>query len=96
MVERITRQEVVHVAELARLSFTDIELEQLTLQLSAVLEHAADVEALDVSDFEPTVHPLPLANISREDQVFPSLDQEEVLSQAPYAEDGQFKVPPAL
>ena len=94
--ERITRREAAHVAGLARLSFTDSELDDLTSQLAAVLEHASDVEALDVSGLEPTVHPLPLADVVRDDEVRPSLDRGEVLSQAP-ADDGlRFRVPPLL
>ena len=96
MSKRITRNEVAHVAKLARLRFTERELEELTSQLGTVLEHFADVEALDVSDLEPTVYPLPLSNIGRDDRIRSSLNRGEVLSQAPEVEDGQFKVPPAL
>ena len=64
MSERITREEVAHVAQLARLRLSDAELDEFTGQLAAVLEHAADVEALDVSDVPPTSHPLPLVNIT--------------------------------
>ena len=94
--EHITRQEVEHVARLARLSFTDSELDDLTAQLAAMLDHAADVEALDVSDLEPTVHSLPLSNITREDVINLSINRDEVLSQAPSAAEGLFKVPPLL
>lgn len=93
---RITRREAAHVAGLARLSFTDSELDDLTAQLAAVLDHASDVEALDVSGLDPTVHPLPLANVVRDDGIRPSLDRGEVLSQAPSAEAHQFRVPPLL
>ena len=96
MSERITREEVAHVAHLARLRLSDAELDEFTGQLAAVLEHAADVEALDVSDVPPTSHPLPLVNVTRPDTVRPSLDRDEVLAQAPVAENGQFRVPPVL
>ena len=96
MPERISRDDVAHVARLARLELTDDELERFTEQLGAVLDHAADVEALDVGDVPPTAHPLPLANVFRDDVPRPSLDRDEVLAQAPAAEDGRFRVPPVL
>ena len=92
----ISRDEVAHVANLARLQLTDDELDHFTEQLGAVLSHARDVEALDVSGVEPTAHPFELTNVVRPDEVRPSLDREEVLAQAPAAEDGQFRVPPVL
>ena len=96
MSDRITRDDVAHVARLARLDLTDAELDEFTGQLAAVLEHAADVEALEVDDIPPTAHPLPLVNVMRPDEVAPSLDRDEVLAQAPAAEDGRFRVPPVL
>ena len=96
MAQRITRQEVAHVAKLARLSFSDHELDELTSQLADVLDHAADVEALDVSHLKPTVYPLPLVNVVREDQLRSSLNRNDVLTQASAVADDQFKVPPAL
>lgn len=96
MSTRISADEVAHVASLARLSLTPSELELFTEQLGDVLEHAADVEALDLDDVEPLAHPLPLVNVLRVDEVTPSLDRDEVLSQAPAAEDGQFRVPRIL
>jgi aspartyl-tRNA(Asn)/glutamyl-tRNA(Gln) amidotransferase subunit C len=92
----ISRDEVAHVARLARLELTDDELELFTSQLAAVLDHAADVEALDVGDVPPTAHPYPLRNVTRRDEVRPGVDRDEVLAQAPAAEDGRFKVPPIL
>jgi aspartyl-tRNA(Asn)/glutamyl-tRNA(Gln) amidotransferase subunit C len=61
-----------------------------------ILDHAEDVAALDLEGVEPTAHPLPLANVLRDDEVRPSLDREEVLAQAPAAEDGRFRVPRIL
>jgi aspartyl-tRNA(Asn)/glutamyl-tRNA(Gln) amidotransferase subunit C len=92
----ISRDDVAHVARLARLELTADELELFTAQLGAVLDHAADVEALDVGDVEPTMHPYPLRNVVREDELRPGVDREEVLAQAPAAEDGRFKVPAIL
>jgi aspartyl-tRNA(Asn)/glutamyl-tRNA(Gln) amidotransferase subunit C len=96
MSERITRDDVAHVATLARLAVTDAELDEYTRQLAAVLDHAADVEALDVADVPPTAHPYPLANVLRPDVIGPTLDRAEVLGQAPAVEDGRFRVPAIL
>ena len=93
---RITRADAEHVAMLARLGLTDGELEEFTEQLGAILEHAAQVSALDTADVPPTAHPLPLVNVFRLDKVEPGLDRDEVLRQAPATEDGQFRVPPVL
>ena len=96
MSERLTRDEVAHVARLARLRLTDGELERFTEQLADVLEHANDIERLDLHDVAATAHPLPLANVMRPDIVQPTLDRAEVLAQAPAAEAGHFKVPQIL
>ncbi len=93
---RITRDDVAHVARLARLQLTDDELDLYTDQLAKVLDHARDVEALDLADLPPTAHPYPLRNVVRADEVRPCLDRDEVLEQAPAAEAGRFKVPPIL
>jgi len=94
--ERISTEQVAHVARLARLDLTDDELEHYTEQLAAILDHAADVEALDLEGVEPMTHPVPLRNVLREDIVRPCLDRDEVLAAAPAAESGRFKVPPIL
>ena len=96
MSQRITRDDVAHVAKLAKLALSDDELDEFTDQLSAVLDHAADVEALDVAGVEPTAHPFLLANVLRDDDVTPTLDRDEVLAQAPAVEDGRFLVPAIL
>jgi aspartyl-tRNA(Asn)/glutamyl-tRNA(Gln) amidotransferase subunit C len=92
----ITRDDVAHVARLARLELTDEELDVFTGQLANILDHAADVEALDVGDVPPTSHPYHLRNVTRPDVVVPGVDREEVLGQAPEAESGRFKVPTIL
>jgi aspartyl-tRNA(Asn)/glutamyl-tRNA(Gln) amidotransferase subunit C len=94
--QRITRDDVAHVARLAKLALTDVELDEFTGQLAAVLDHARDVESLDVADVAPTAHPYPLRNVLRPDEVVPSLDRDEVLAAAPAAESGRFRVPPVL
>ncbi len=96
MSERITRDDVAHVARLARLALTDEELGTFTGQLGAVLEHASDVEALDLADVPPTAHPLPLGNVLRPDVAGPTLDRDEVLAAAPQAEGDRFRVPTIL
>lgn len=92
----ITRDDVAHVARLARLTLTDDELDTFTDQLASILDHAADVEALDLDDVAPTSHPYPLENVVRADEVRPCLDRDEVLAEAPASEDGMFRVPPVL
>ncbi len=89
----LTRADVEHVARLARLALTDDEVERLTDELAAVLDHAADVAALDLDGVPPTAHPLPLRNVLRADEVRPGVDRDEVLAAAPAAEDGRFRVP---
>lgn len=96
MADRITRDDVAHVARLARLALSDVELDRFTEQLGAVLDHAADVAALDLADVEPTAHPIPLVNVFRDDVPRPGIDRSEVLAQAPAVEDGRFRVPQIL
>ena len=94
--ERITRADVEHVAQLARLALTDEEITSLTGELAAILDYAAEVSALDTEGVEPTAHPLPLVNVLRPDEVRPCLDRDEVLAAAPAVEDGRFRVPRIL
>ena len=94
--QRITTDQVRHVARLARLDLTAEEVEEFTGQLEAVLEHAADVEALDTEGVPVTAHPLPLRNVLRDDVPHESLDRAEVLAQAPAAEGERFRVPRIL
>lgn len=96
MTERLTTAEVAKVAELARLRLSEEELERFTGQLAAVLDHAADIEALDLDGVEPLAHPVPMTNVLRDDEPGELLDRDEVLAVAPSAEDGQFRVPPVL
>lgn len=96
MAERISRDEVAHVARLAFLDLSEEELDTYTTQLAAVLEHAEDVEALDLAGVAPMAHPLPLRNVFRPDEPIAGLDRNEVLAQAPDAENGRFRVPAIL
>jgi aspartyl-tRNA(Asn)/glutamyl-tRNA(Gln) amidotransferase subunit C len=91
----ITRDEVLHVARLARLELADDEVERFTQQLSAILEAVAKVSELDLSDVEPTAHPLDVVNVWADDEPRPSVPADEALANAPEREAGFFKVPPA-
>lgn len=92
----LTRDDVAEVAALALLELTDAEIDEFTGQLGAVLAHAKDIEALDVSDVVPTHHPFPMSNVFRDDVVEQVDVHDAALAMAPEAEDGQFRVPPAL
>src|SRR5579862_1402133 len=96
MSKRLTRDDAAYVARLARLALSEEELDTYAVQLADVLEHAAEVAALDTSGVGPTAHPIPLRNVLRDDEVRASLDRDEVLAQAPSAEDGRFRVPRIL
>ncbi len=93
---RLSRQEVAHVAMLARLHLDDEELDRFTGQLAVILDHAADVAALDLDGVPPTSHALSLANVLRADEPRPGLDRDEVLAGAPDVEDHRFRVPRIL
>ena len=96
MAANISRDDVVHVAHLARLALTDDEIDLFTEQLGAVLEHAQDVAALQTEGVPATAHPFPIENVLRADEPAPSLPTDEVLAQAPAAESGRFRVPRIL
>ena len=89
----ISRDEVLHVAQLARLALTDEEVERLGGQLDAILEAVAKVSELDLTDVEPTSHPLEVVNVLAEDEPRPSLPLEQALANAPDPEDGFFGGP---
>ncbi|GED30297.1 Asp-tRNA(Asn)/Glu-tRNA(Gln) amidotransferase subunit GatC [Brevibacillus centrosporus] len=89
----ITRKEVEHVANLARLQLTEDEAERYTKDLNAILEFAAKLNELDTFNVAPTSHATDVKNVMREDVNRPSLPREEVLKNAPDHEEGQFKVP---
>jgi aspartyl-tRNA(Asn)/glutamyl-tRNA(Gln) amidotransferase subunit C len=91
----ISKDEVLHVARLARLELTDEEVERFTDQLSAILEAVAKVSELDLSDIEPTAHPLDVVNAWAEDEPRASISVDEALANAPDRHGGFFKVPPA-
>jgi aspartyl-tRNA(Asn)/glutamyl-tRNA(Gln) amidotransferase subunit C len=85
--------DVDHVARLARLDLTPEERERYARQLPLILEHAARVGEVAADDVPPTSHPVPRANVFREDREVPCLTHEDALSTAPEQEDGRFRVP---
>jgi aspartyl-tRNA(Asn)/glutamyl-tRNA(Gln) amidotransferase subunit C len=94
--DRLTREDVAHVAALARLQLTDEELDLYTGQLAQVLDHAADVASLDLQGVSPTAHAMAVTNVLRTDEPHACLDRDEVLGQAPSVEDHRFRVPRIL
>jgi aspartyl-tRNA(Asn)/glutamyl-tRNA(Gln) amidotransferase subunit C len=94
--ERISTHDVAHVAHLARLDLSPEELERYTHQLAGMLEHFADVDALDLSGIEPMSQPYTLVNVLRDDVIVQGVDRDEVLAVAPAAVSGRFEVPSIL
>jgi aspartyl-tRNA(Asn)/glutamyl-tRNA(Gln) amidotransferase subunit C len=92
----ITRDEVAHLADLARIDLSAAELEHLAPQLSVILESIASIQGVAGDDVPPTSHTLPLTNVFREDVARPGLTAEEALSGAPEVEQQRFKVPRIL
>jgi aspartyl-tRNA(Asn)/glutamyl-tRNA(Gln) amidotransferase subunit C len=89
----LSRDDVIHVARLARLTLSDDEVALFTAQLRSVLDHAADVAALDLAHLEPSTRPIAVENVLRPDEPRPGLDRGEVLAAAPSVEDDRFRVP---
>ena len=89
----IGKDEVLHVARLARLALTDDEVERLGRELNAILEAVGKVAELDLDDVEPTSHPLALVNAWAEDEPRPCLPVEEALANAPERAGNFFRVP---
>lgn len=92
----LTRQEVDHIAELARLELSEEELNRFREQLSAILDYAARLQDLDTSGIPPTSSVLPARSVLREDEPRPGLSLQELLMNAPDSQDSQFRVPPVL
>jgi aspartyl-tRNA(Asn)/glutamyl-tRNA(Gln) amidotransferase subunit C len=89
----IDRDQVLHVAKLARLRLTDEEVERMNGELSHILEHVEKIGELELDDVAPTTHVVELENVLREDEPRPSLPREEALDAAPDASDIGFRVP---
>lgn len=92
----ISRDEVAHLARLARLAVTDDELDTFATQLDVILTSVARVGTVAADDIRPTSHAVPLTNVFRPDQIRPGLTQEQALSGAPAREQGRFEVPRIL
>lgn len=90
---RLSREQVEHVALLARLELSEEEKERYTHELNQILEHFEALQKLDTDNVPPTSHAIPMTNVLREDAVRPSLPREEVLQNAPDAAEGCFRVP---
>ena len=89
----IDRDQVLHVARLARLKLTDEEVERMAVELSAVLDHIEKISELDLEGVEPTSHVVPVENVLREDKPRPSWSRERMLELAPEASQIGFEVP---
>jgi aspartyl-tRNA(Asn)/glutamyl-tRNA(Gln) amidotransferase subunit C len=92
----ITRDEVAHLADLARIDLSDDELDHLAPQLGVILESVASISEVAAGDIPPTSHPLPLTNVFRDDVVTPGLTAEQALAAAPEQEQQRFAVPRIL
>ena len=90
----ITREQVLHVARLARLALGEDEIARLQEELSAILEAVSKVSELDLADVPPTSHPLDLVNVTRPDEPRPSLPLDAVFANAPEREGDSFRTPP--
>lgn len=87
----LTRTQVQHIAELAKLKLSEEEIDRMTPQLSAILDHAARLQELNTDAIPPTASVVPLQNVMREDQIAPSLSRDEVLANAPDKDErGEF------
>ena len=92
----LSRDEVAHVAMLARIQLSDAELDKLAGQLEQIVGFVGQVNDVAANDIPPMSHPLPLTNVTRPDEVRPSLTQQEALSGAPASDLGRFEVPRIL
>jgi aspartyl-tRNA(Asn)/glutamyl-tRNA(Gln) amidotransferase subunit C len=89
----IDRDQVLHVARLARLALSEEELASMSAELSAILEHVERIGELDLENVEPTAHVVPLANVLRADEPRPSWPRERTLAEAPDPTDDAYRVP---
>lgn len=99
MSSAISREDVAHLASLARISLSEEELDRLGAELPAILDHVAAVQGVVESagaDVEPMSHPVPISNVFREDVVRPGLTPEAALEGAPASEEQRFLVPQIL
>ena len=88
----LTAEEVLHIALLARIGLSEQDVAKFQEHLSEILEHFQALQQLDTDGVPPTSHPLPLESVMRSDETAPSLSQEEVLANAPLADEDAFRV----
>ena len=88
----LTREQVLHIAQLARIGLSEEDVARFQEQLSEILKHFEALQELDTEGVPPTSHPLPLESVMRPDRVRPSLSREEVLANAPLADEDAFRV----
>jgi aspartyl-tRNA(Asn)/glutamyl-tRNA(Gln) amidotransferase subunit C len=96
MASGITRDEVAHLARLARLAVSEQELDMFAGQLDVIIQSVSRIQQVAAADIPPTSHAVPLVNVLRADEVRPSLPRHAVLAAAPAAEDDRFRVPRIL
>jgi aspartyl-tRNA(Asn)/glutamyl-tRNA(Gln) amidotransferase subunit C len=92
----LTREQVEHIADLAKLGLTEVEIERFCEQLSTILDYAAILNRLDTGATSPTASMLPLCNVMRKDEARPGLSQADALANAPSVEAGYFQVKAVL
>ena len=88
----LSREEVLHVAKLARVGLSEADIEMFQGQLSQILDYFRNLQELDTAGVPPTAHVLPLQNVMRADEAAPSFSQGEILANAPQSEEGQLRV----
>jgi len=93
---KITREEVLHIARLARVALTDEEVDRFSVQLSHILENFEALSKVDTEGVPPTAQPNPLNTVVKDDVIKPSMDREEILANAPSREGDFFKIRPVL
>ncbi|HAE62628.1 MAG TPA: Asp-tRNA(Asn)/Glu-tRNA(Gln) amidotransferase subunit GatB [Eubacteriaceae bacterium] len=93
---KLTKEDVMYVADLARLEFNEEEIEKYVHQLGEILNYEEQLNELDTTGVEPTAHVLPIKNVLREDELVESLDRQKALMNAPSQDKGCFKVPKVI
>lgn len=93
---KLSRDEVVHLSLLCRMTLSEAEVEVFQEQLSEVLDNFEILEEVDTSDVPPTAYPIHLENVVRDDVAAPCMSQDDILANAPHQEDGYFRVKPVL
>lgn len=92
----LTRDDVAHLGMLARIELSDAELDKMVGELGVILEAVAQVQEAPIEDVEPMSHPMPIVNVTRPDEVRPSLSAQDALSGAPEVDAQRFSVPRIL